>query len=199
MFRDFEQKDRSRPIKITSTAISKVRKTKFDGFDTEQNTYIQEQHQRLLGISKAFNKSEEVGILIDIIEWETFIIMGIKNKIEMKTNPEAYNKLKGSRKNTLLFMHNHPSTSTFSGEDFKTFCTNDSLYIMTIVGNDGSVQTLTKLSNFDSAAALNYYYNLAFSVYGNKDNNGTLAMKKLLKDCKNIGLAYKNGGKKNEK
>lgn len=195
MFRDFQQKDRTRPIKINNTAIQKVRKTKFDGFSNEQNAYVQEQHQRLLLISKKYNDSEEVGILIDIIKWETCVIMGIKNKIEMKTNPKAYKMLKGSSKNTLLFMHNHPSTSTFSGEDFKTFCNNEALYIMTIVGNDGSIQTLTKLKNYDSSIALNYYYNLAFGEYGNKDNNGTLAMKKLLKNCRDIGLVYKNGGK----
>lgn len=83
------------------------------------------------------------------------------NKIEMKDNLDAYKKLKGNRKNTLLFMHNHPSTSTFSGEDFKTFCNNDSLYIITIVGNDGSVQTLTKTKSFDKAAALSFYHHLA--------------------------------------
>lgn len=104
------------------------------------------------------------------------------NKIEMKDNLDAYKKLKGNRKNTLLFMHNHPSTSTFSGEDFKTFCNNDSLYIITIVGNDGSVQTLTKTKSFDKDAALSFYHHLAMKKYINKKNNGTLAMKELLKN-----------------
>ena len=196
MFKDFQQKERNKPKKITKVAIEKVRKILFAGFSEEQNIYLQEQHRRLLSISREYNFSQEVGILIDIISWEDWIIFGKENKIEMKDNPDAYKKLKGNRKNTLLFMHNHPSTSTFSGEDFKTFCNNDAIYIITIVGNDGSVQTLTKSSDFDKNNALLYYHYLAMEKYSNKKNNGTLAMKELLKNCRDIGLIYGNGGKR---
>ena len=125
--------------------------------------------------------------------------MGRGNKIEMKDNPEAYRRLKGNPKHTLLFMHNHPSTSTFSGEDFKTFCNNDSLYIITIVGNDGSVKSLTKTQSFDKDNALTFYHHLAMKKYIEKKNNGTLAMKELLKNSKALGLIYQSGGKNNEK
>ncbi|MCM1243494.1 MAG: hypothetical protein NC314_11690 [Roseburia sp.] len=92
-------------------------------------------------------------------------------------------------------MHNHPSTSTFSGADFKTFCNNDSLYLMTVVGNDGSIRVLTKQNGFDSNTALLYYIELVkkFNMY---QNNGTRAMKELLKNCGKIGLSYKVGRKK---
>ena len=195
MFRDFQQKDRTKPIKITDVAILKVGRLIFNGFSREENKYIQEQHQRLLLVSRETNNSEEVGILIDIIKWETYVIIGERNRIEMKTTPEAYKMLKNGRKNTLLFMHNHPSTSTFSGEDFKTFCNNEALYIITIVGNDGSVRALVKLADFEASVALNFYYRLAFGEYRNARNNGTLAMKKLLKNCESIGLLYMNGGR----
>ncbi len=193
MFKDFQQKDRTKPVKISDVAILKVGRLIFNGFSREENKYIQEQHRRLLLISRETNNSEEVGILIDIIKWETYVIIGEKNRIEMKTTPQAYKMLKNSRKNTLLFMHNHPSTSTFSGEDFKTFCNNEALYIITIVGNDGNVRALVKLADFEASVALNFYYRLAFEEYR---NNGTLAMKKLLKNCKSIGLLYMNGGRK---
>lgn len=194
MYKDFKQKTRNKFIKITDIAISKVPRTQLVGFTNEENRFIQEQHKILLAISKQDNNSEEVGILVDIIHWETWVIMGKGNVIETKDNPDAYISLKGYPKNTLLFMHNHPSTGTFSGEDFKTFCLNPSLFIITVVGNDGNVRILEKQMGFSASEALSYYKNLAEVKYKEYKNNGTLAMRELLKNCNRIGLHYKQGG-----
>lgn len=189
MLRSFEQKRRNRPIIITDVAISKVPMIQFHGFNEEENVFIQQQHMRLLRIAKNDNNSREVGILVDIIKWDSWLIMGEANNIEMKTNPEAYKAMMTQGRNTMMFMHNHPSTGTFSGTDFKTFCNNESLYIMTVVGNDGNVRTLTKLNEFNSSDALLYYYDLV-KKYNKYENNGARAMKELLKNCSEIGLVY---------
>lgn len=195
MAEDFGQKKRNRPIKITDIAISKVPRIELSGFSEDENLFMQEQHKRLLSISKEKNDSKEVGILVDIVHWQTWVILGEANEIETKTNPEAYKAMKSSRKNTMMFMHNHPSTGTFSGTDFKTFCLNDSLYIMTVVGNDGNVRTLTKLNGFDGREALIYYSDLATRKYKSYCNNGTMAMRELLKNSSEIKLKYEIGGK----
>jgi hypothetical protein len=196
MLNDFEQKKRNRPIKITDIAITKIPRIKFHGFTPDDNRFIQDQHKLLLTMAKEENDSNEVGMLVDIINWNTWIIMGNGNEVETRDNPEAYKALKSYRKNQLLFMHNHPSTGTFSGTDFKTFCNNNSLFIITVVGNDGNVRTLTKENNFNPENALLYYNHLATVKYKNYKNNGTLAMRELLKNCNDIGLSYKIGGKK---
>lgn len=195
MFNGFQQKRRNQFRMITDIAISKTQKVFLDGFNKEQNDYVWKMHKRLLSVAKESNDSEEVGILIDIITWENWVILGKKNKIEMRDNFEAYLKLKQNRKNTLLFMHNHPGTSTFSGKDFKTFCNNDSLYMMTVVGNDGVVQVLYKTKDFEKDKALSMYYILAMEKYIQKSNNGILAMKELLSRCSEVGLVYKRGGR----
>ncbi|MCM1087595.1 MAG: hypothetical protein NC419_05520 [Muribaculaceae bacterium] len=195
MTENFGQKKRNRPIKITDIAISKVPKMELSGFSEEENIFMQKLHRKLLSISKEKNNSKEVGILIDIINWDTWIILGEANEIETKNNPGAYKAMKESRKNTMMFMHNHPSTGTFSGTDFKTFCLNDSLYIMTVVGNDGNVRTLTKLNGFDSGMALVYYSNLATQKYKDYKNNGTMAMQELLKNGDKIKIKYEIGGR----
>lgn len=128
----FEQKRRNRPIKITQIAIDKVPLAHIDGFTEEEDRFIQNMHKRLLLTSMELNDSNEVGIMVDIIEWMTWTILGDSNEVETRKNPDAYIALKGNRKNTLLFIHNHPSTGTFSGVDFKTFCSNESLYAMTL-------------------------------------------------------------------
>ncbi|MCM1127191.1 MAG: hypothetical protein NC429_12055 [Lachnospiraceae bacterium] len=195
MAEGFGQKKRTRPIKITDIAISKVPRMELSGFSEDENLFMQEQHKRLLSISKEKNGSREVGILVDIVHWDTWVIMGEANEIETRSNPDAYKAMKSSRKNTMMFMHNHPSTGTFSGTDFKTFCLNDSLYIMTVVGNDGNVRVLTKLNGFDGREALIYYSDLATRKYKDYKNNGTMAMRELLKNSVEIKLKYETGGK----
>lgn len=195
MFEEFRQKKRNRPVKITDIAISKVPKMDLSEFSEKENLFMQEQHKLLLSISKEKNNSREVGILVDIINWDTWVILGEANEIETRSNPDAYKAMKESRKNTMMFMHNHPSTGTFSGTDFKTFCLNDSLYIMTVVGNDGSVRTLRKLNGFDGGEALAYYSMLATRKYKDYKNNGTMAMRELLKNGTEIKIKYEIGGR----
>ena len=144
------KKKRNRAIDITDVAITKVPKTHILGFNNEQNLYIQELHKELLSRAQELNKEKntnltEVGILLDIHTWDYWIINGKKDcSVDIRDSTEAFQVLMNARKNQLMMMHNHPSTGTFSGEDFKTFCNNDAIYIMTVVGNDASVYVLVK-------------------------------------------------------
>ena len=197
---DFEQKRRNRPIEITEIAIFKIRKTKIWGFSNAHEEFIQELHKLLLSEARKLNLENntnkmEVGILIDIHSWDYWIIHGNKEcEVEMKNNPEAYGIFVKARKNQLMFMHNHPSTGTFSGEDFKFFCNNDSLYIITVVGNDGTVYVLAKTADFDIRVLADYTM-LAANYYkaGYIRNNGTLAIRDILKRANEYGLEYKKG------
>ncbi len=200
MIRDFEQKQRNRFIQITDIAISKIRRTKIFGFTNEENDYIQKQHKRLLSISKDMNNSGEVAILVDIIHWETEVIIGEANRVDISSNAKAHMMMLSYPKNTILVMHNHPSTSTFSGADFKMFCDNASIFVMTIVGNDGSIQIMEKNTAFNGQAEKMNYHNLALQ-YKNEGytNNGTMAMKYIIKHPAEFNILYKHGGKRNDR
>ena len=145
MFNDFEQKNRSRAIEVTNIAIDKIPRTHLFGFTNEKNLFIQHLHKCLLSRVKELNtfykiNRMEVGVLLDIHSWEYWVIDGSKPcEVLMRDNLEALQKMETARKYQLMFMHNHPSTGTFSGEDLKTFCNTESLYIMSVVGNDGSI------------------------------------------------------------
>ena len=128
-------------------------------------------------------------------------VLGLEGKkhreVQMKDNQEAFLALSLAYKNQLMFMHNHPSTGTFSGVDLNTFCKHDSLYITTAVGNDGSIYTLTKKAGFISDDVTNEYTRLIHKYY-KYDNNATMAMKDILKDASKFGLDYKKGRRKND-
>lgn len=200
----FQQKNRKKAIHITDIAIDKVPKTNILGFDKEQNKHIQALHRLVLkeaqNLNRLYDTSEmEVGILVDIHSWEHFVIKGKSpRKVELKNDLKAYKKLISGYKNQLMFMHNHPSTGTFSGEDFKMFCLHNSLYIMTVIGNDSSVYILTKTFEFNADKAIADYIHLSMQYYnkGYINNNGTLAIKEILKNAKQYGLIYKKGRKK---
>jgi hypothetical protein len=199
MLSDLQQKERNKPIKITDIAISKVRKVPIFTIGSncdDENRYIQELHKKLLKLSKENNNSEELAIVVDIINWDNLVVYGKENKVVIERVPDAYKMLVESPKNTILLMHNHPSTSTFSGRDFKLFCDHSSVYIMTIVGNDGSVQVITKDENFEGQRIKIKYAEKAmeFKENGYK-NNGTMAMKYIIKHPREFNLFYTNGGK----
>lgn len=198
---DFKQKKRTRAIQITDIAINKIPRADIYGFSHEQNVYIQNLYKLVLMEAKKLNvihntNEMEVGMLVDIHSWESFLIRGNRpREVEVKNNVEAYKKLIGGYKNQLMFIHNHPSTGTFSGEDFKMFCYHSSLYIMTVVGNDSSIYMLIKTAEFNVERALADYMKLAMKYYdeGYKNNNGTLAIREILKNAKKYGLLYRKG------
>lgn len=197
------QKKRNRPIAITDVAISKVPRTQIFGFTNEQNMYIQEMHREVLRVAKDLckkNKSNsmEAVILLDTHTWDSWIVEGKKDSIvDIKDNPVAKEILDTSTKNSLILLHNHPSTGTFSARDLRTFCNNDSLYIMTAVGNDGSVYVLRKDIGFDPSKVLVEYGKLAeqFKKQGYK-YNATEAVKYMLKNDEKYNMSYKKGRKK---
>lgn len=199
LLKNLAQKNRKRAIEITDIAISKVPKTKFSGFSDFQNTYIQERHKDLLKEAQKLNIENktnlmEVGVLLDIHTWNYWVIKGNTDcMVDIRSSAEAYHILISARKNQLMMMHNHPSTGTFSGEDFKTFCNNDSIYIMTIVGNDGFVYALVKTKDFKKEVIVEYikltqkYYEMGYR------NNATMAMKEILNNASDYGIEYKKG------
>lgn len=199
----FAQKKRNRAIAITDIAIKKVPKTHVDGFNDEQNTYIQELHKELLYEAQKLNKQYqtnlmEVGILLDIHTWEYSVIKGDKKcSVDIRSSLEAFHMLTNARKNQLMMIHNHPSTGTFSGEDFKTFCNNDALYMMSVVGNDATVYILVKTKDFNKRVLFEYAQ-IAQRFYekGYKQNNGTMAMQYILKNASKYGIEYKKGRKR---
>ena len=203
MANEFKQKNRNRAIQITDIAIDKVPKKRIPGFDDEQNAYIRRMHKLILAeaqkLNFLYNTNEmEVGALVDIYSWESWLIKGVRpREVEIKNNMDAYKRLVGGYKNQLMFIHNHPSTGTFSGEDFKMFCYHSSLYMMSVVGNDSTVYLLIKTFEFNVEKAMTDYFQLAMKYYdeGYKRNNGTLAIKEILRNARKYGLIYEKGRK----
>lgn len=62
-------------------------------------------------------------------------LSGGKSSVEF--TPELVDKLKKSPKNSIIMVHNHPGSSSFSSDDLKVLNNFDSIYSMTVEGHNG--------------------------------------------------------------
>ncbi len=183
----FSQQIRSTKEMISDSTIDSIRCIYLDEFDEEEAHLIQQLHKRLLKYAKNNNDSNEIGILVDIVDWSDILIVGDENSISMRTSYRAKNKMESSPKNCLIFLHNHPRNTCFSEVDLSTFMTSDSLYMISVVCNNGRQFFLIKTSMYDKGRALEYYENLF-----EKDDVSSVV--EFLRTCRKVGLKFVYGG-----
>lgn len=188
MSKIFEQlQKRTTKMMITQKVIDNLRKISLQEFDDEETGKIQLLHKALLEISMKHNNSNEVGLLVNLINWEYITVYGIENGISLGTMPQAKELVCTAPKNSLIFLHNHPRNSIFSEADLESFLTADSILMVTVVCNNGKQFFLLKTSVFDKYSALIYYdeiYNLT--------EEGSI--KEFLRTCRKVGLDFIYGG-----
>lgn len=184
----FEQlQKRTSKMQITQEIIDSVRTVYLDGFDNEESEKIQALHKELLRYSMKNNDSNEVGMLVSIMDWKYIVICGTENGISLGTVPQAKELVCTAPRNSLLFLHNHPKNSIFSETDLESFLTADSILMATVVCNNGRQYFLTKTSLFDKHKALVYYD----KVYDLTEEG---SVREFLRTCKKVGLDYNYGG-----
>lgn len=179
---------RMKKLPITDDVIDSVMRIRIPVFDNEENKLIQYFQQELLRVSKRKNNSNEVGCLISMSDWSPRFILGNENSITLADDSVCYRKVKESPKNSLIFMHNHPRNTIFSETDLRSFFKADSIWIMTVICNNGRIHMLMKDSFFQPVSA-EIEYNRQVVL-----QSDTSAVKRFLRTCRKWGLHYKYGG-----
>ncbi len=172
---------------ITSDIIEKIKILNLDYFDTDESILIRDLHKELLTLSMKNNNSDEVGMLINLIDWSKTVIYGTQNGITFRNSAKAQDLMICAPKKSLLFFHNHPANSVFSEKDLESFLISDSILMMSVICNNGRQYFLTKSDSFEKEKALIYYDNIF-------QNNKNGCIKEFLRTCKKIGLIFKYGG-----
>lgn len=86
-------------------------------------------------------------------------------------------------------MHNHPRNSSYSLNDIIEFVGNDSIKALTIVKNNGNVETLTKLKKYDKLSLLRELQRLEKnSIKTGSDNEYRKIINKFLSKYQEGGL-----------
>ncbi|MBR6618638.1 MAG: hypothetical protein IKL00_12340, partial [Oscillospiraceae bacterium] len=135
-----------KPItQIDDKAIERVPVRSISGYTEEQCTEIQKQHRELLKYSKDKNDHKEVAFVFDRELGDRKEYVGTDDSVDFG------NALYGK---DLVVLHNHPRNGSFSFRDVVEFIANGSIKTLTIVKNNGGVETLTKRHNYDTLTML---------------------------------------------
>ena len=132
-----------KPItEITEKAIEKVPYVAISGYSEEQCKKIQEQHKNLLRFARDENGNKETAFVFRKDISDRSEIKGTDDRLDLGVSMHG----KGT---DLIVMHNHPRNSSYSTTDLDFFAGNTEIRTLTIVKNNGRIETLTKGENFN--------------------------------------------------
>lgn len=124
---------------ITDETVAKVPKVTPKTYSDDICDKIHQEHQKLLKTSMMENGSKEVAFILNSDMTGKRILHGSDDKIEFGA---FYGK-------DLFLMHNHPRNNSFSIDDVVEFFGENSLKSMSVVKNNGKIEVLTKLTEYD--------------------------------------------------
>ena len=191
-----QAKKRDHKIMITDIAIKKVPLIKTKGMTSELAKIIQLEHQSLLQLAKDENDSNEVLSVLSLAESNLNKIVGAKIKgNEFGVNPSIscnaraiFLKNNGIR-DSLAYLHNHPSTNNFSLPDIMSFIQDGRIGIITVVTNQGTVYILQKDNRYNYTWIRDLFSNV-FESYKAGVLPHNEAVQEFLKQCFKGGIIY---------
>lgn len=190
-----QAKKRDKKVKITDIAIAKVPYIEYKGFTSAQNKIIQQLAKEVLIFSSRENDSNEVAITCDLdvenpLE-EYGIAFGGEYDVDVCSDTRSYHLLHFGKKATVILIHNHPSTKTFSLVDLQFLLIYTRIKMLVLVSNQGTVHYIQKGKEYDRDAAVKLIrkcaeeYNIESSVA--ERYRASLAF---LVRCSEVGLFY---------
>ena len=196
--KDLEQaKRRDRKVDITDIAIEKVPFIEYKGFTEKQNRIIHELSKEVLRLSQKNNDCNEVAITcaLDYKEKDNFVYSvayGDEHSVNVLADTESYHLIKGIENVTVIMMHNHPSTQTFSLKDLIFFLEYDKIKMMIVVSNQGVLHYLMREDNFNKSAFVNLYKQYVSKITDKADAKQCYnAVLGILHNCSLAGLLYR--------
>lgn len=188
--KELEQaKKRDHKIYVTDVAIDKVDKVSLSDFSEEQISAMQRKHKELLRIAKNENDSNEV-LLINDLEFKSEVsVLGGEFKVSPGENPFAVSVISNAKRQSLVYLHNHPSTNNFSVGDIDTFVCESAIKTISVVTNQGEVYVLNKTAayNYNNIRTL---LNEIYKSFDGDEIDNKAFVSEFLKRCKEGGVEY---------
>lgn len=192
-------KKRDHKIIITDEAIQKVPLVKYKEIPESEYLMLQELAREVLTISKNDNDSNEVALTYSldyrnlIAEGKEFmgVALGDEHSVDPCMNTVSYHLITASFECVVIVLHNHPSLSKFSLEDVKFFLKNETVKMMVVVTNLGSISYLVKKDKYNRKKAIEIFNN-AVSVHnkGSNINDYQKAVSYFLSNCQKANIIY---------
>ena len=192
-------KKRDHKIMITNEAINKVPRVQYKEISETEYDNLQELARQVLQISKDENDSNEVAVtyslesarLIEKGERYIGIALGAEHDVDPLSDSTSYHLIRTSSDCVVIVLHNHPSLSAFSLPDIQFLLRYETVKMMVVVTNLGSVSYLVKNRKYDFEKAV-ILLNEAVDLNNKAKNIKDLqdAADSFLKNCYNVGINY---------
>lgn len=191
-----QAKKRDMKVKITEIAIEKVPYVSYKGFTEEQNKIVYSLAKEVLRLSKENNDSNEVAITCCLKDDSTDVYYGVaygdEHSVNVLADTDSYHIIMSEQDVTVVMLHNHPSTQTFSIEDLMFMLFYANIKVLVLVSNQGVLHYLLKDNNYDEVAAKRFVVSYATKIRSTKDIHVIYEITlDMLRNCGEIGLIYR--------
>ena len=184
-----QAKKRDRKIYITEQSINKVDFVQPSDFTSRQALVMQQKHKELLEIAKTKNNSNEVLFIEDLRFSSEVQVLGSEFVVSPGKSPFAVSVLINAERQSLIYLHNHPSTNSFSVGDIDTFVCERAVKAMSVVTNQGEVYVLNKLENY-SFEGTKKLLNSIYNHFPDGEIDDKDFVKQFLSRCREGGIEY---------
>ena len=188
-------KKRNKTVIITDIAINKVSYVHYKNFTDEQNDIMYELAKDVLLLSQQYNNSNEVAITCNLCADKPLdsygVCYGDEHSVNVCSDTQSNHIIVSSMGMTVVVLHNHPSTQTFSLDDIYFFLSYASVQVIVVVSNQGTVHYLYKDSGYDYSAAFFLFKECTKHIKRTSfAKTHYLAALSFLVRCSEVGLYY---------
>ena len=188
-------KKRDKKVFITDIAIEKVPLIQYRGLSDMENDALYQLAKLVLLTSQTENNSNEVAITCTLDGNNPLERIGIsfgnEHEVDICADTASNHLILSAQRCAVVVLHNHPSTQTLSVEDIRLFLHFESIKIMVVVTNQGTIHYLSKDNEYDYCASVELYKECISGLTSkSKIKEYYIASLTFLTRCSEVGLFY---------
>ena len=151
----------------------------------------------VLELSKEEDDDNEVSITYCLEDRSIGICFGDEHGVNPLSDTRSAHLLMSGKPLTVVSLHNHPSTQSFSLEDIQFFIGFQSIRLMVLVSNQGVVHYLSKSDGYVPEKAYGLLHEHYKMIDKGMDVKNIIDITdKYLKKCSRVGIEYRKGKEK---
>ena len=140
---------------INEASLLRLRPYIIDEIGEDESFYLYQKCQSILYYALNHNNCNEVALVYSINSHEEGnMIKGTQTNTDLESDTKTYELLNRKDDKVCILVHNHPTDSSFSIEDYSEFLLYGKLKIMVVVTNSGEQYYMTKTEYFKRNAAV---------------------------------------------
>lgn len=178
---------------INEASILRLRPYVIDEIGEDESFYLYQQCQRLLYYALTRNVSNEVALVYTLNDHdEGNFILGTQTNTDLEADTKTQQILNKNDGNICILLHNHPTDSSFSIEDYAEFLLYAKIKVMVAITNSGEQYFMIKTDNYNRKNAVKKLIQISKNC--DRNNDGKLTRSESVQAAKQFEkIAYTIG------